>query len=365
MWRRERREGVLVREERRLWDRSNPLVEYSEKEFRRNFRLSKRGILRLVDLVEEDLSRQNNRGSPLTPLQQVCLCMTFLSSGTFQRTAGVIAGASVSCANTTINRVIIAICRQAPDVIKMPTREQMRTTANFFMAKYGLPNFAYGVDGTFVRLGHRPSVQELPNGVHPQDYWSRKQYYSINVQVIGNEKKMIYNLVSRWAGSTNDARVWANSNAKTWTEAQGDFLIAGDSAYPISRTLMKPYHQPQEQNKKFFNKKLSGIRTECTENLIGLWKRRFPALKMGFRTKLMTSCNAAVASGVVHNLTISWDEPEPDSDDEAGEDDDEDAVLDVWEDPRANENVGQGVAAIRASGQAYRDWMLTNFVNDE
>ncbi len=170
-WRRERRDGLLFREERRLWDRSNPLVEFSDTEFRRNFRLTKRGILHLVDLVEEDLQYPDNRGSPLTPLQQVCLCMTFLSSGTFQRTAGVIAGVSVSCANTTINRVITTLCQLAPEVIRMPTREQMRTTANFFMAKYGLPNFAYGVDGTHILLGLRPSEHELPAGVHPQDYW--------------------------------------------------------------------------------------------------------------------------------------------------------------------------------------------------
>ena len=79
--------------------------------------------------------------------------------------------------------------------------------------------------------------------------------------------------------------------------------------------------------------------------------------------RLLTSCNAAVASGVVHNLAISWDEPEPDSDDEDEEDEDEEVELDIWDDPRVNENVGQGVAAIRASGQAYRDWLLTNFVN--
>ncbi len=171
-------------------------------------------------------------------------------------------------------------------------------------------------------------------------------------------------MVARWAGSTNDARVWANSNAKVWTEAQGDFLVAGDSAYPISRTLIKPYHQPQEQDKKIFNKKLSAIRTWCTENLIGLWKRRFPALKMGLRTKLLTSCNTAVASGVVHNLAILWDEPEPESDDEDEDDENEEVELDIWEDPRANENVGQGVAAIRASGQAYRDWLRTNFCHE-
>jgi hypothetical protein len=43
-------------------------------------------------MIGDNLQFRNQRGNPLTPLQQVCLTMTFFASGTFQRTAGFISG---------------------------------------------------------------------------------------------------------------------------------------------------------------------------------------------------------------------------------------------------------------------------------
>jgi hypothetical protein len=64
-------------------------------------------------------------------------------------------------------------------------------------------------------------------GIACQDYWSRKQFFSINVQILGNETKKICNIVARWAGSTHDARVWNNCNAKVWMDQHPEYMIAG------------------------------------------------------------------------------------------------------------------------------------------
>ena len=53
------------------------------------------------------------------------------------------------------------------------------------------------------------------------------QFYSINVQILGDEKKKIRNIVARWAGSTHDARIWSNCDAKRIFENQSEFMIAG------------------------------------------------------------------------------------------------------------------------------------------
>ena len=86
-------------------------------------------------------------------------------------------------------------------------------------------------------------------------------------------------------------RVWRNSEDKFVLESQKDFMVAGDSAYSISPTLMKPYKvrykvkdscaglklstshylkNPSTRKQRNFNKALSALRTVTTENVIGM-----------------------------------------------------------------------------------------------
>lgn len=113
---------------------------------------------------------------------------------------------------------------------------------------------------------------------------------------------------------------------------------------------MKPYFRPQEPEKRRFNYKLSAIRTICTENVIGLWKRRFPCLRMGIRTKLSTACDIVVATAVLHNLALQWGEPEPVDGDFQDEDD-----LD------RSQPSNRSATAVRVAGQLKRDWLANNF----
>ena len=57
-------------------------------------------------------------------------------------------------------------------------------------------------------------------GMHPQDWWGRKQFYAMNGQCVGDFSKKIRNVVAKWSASTLDARVWRNSQAKTNIEIQ-------------------------------------------------------------------------------------------------------------------------------------------------
>lgn len=93
----------------------------------------------------------------------------------------------------------------------------------------------------------------------------------------------IYNL-SKYINAVNYFR------AKEIMESQDQYCIVGDSAYPLTRTLMKPYGNPRGRDangrrlrlapeKRVFNTALCGLRTVATENVIGLLKQRFPILR--------------------------------------------------------------------------------------
>lgn len=64
--------------------------------FSRHYRFTKEGVLRLTDLFEPYLRERDARGSPLTPVQRVCLVLSYYGGGHFQHTSGLIAGSKES-----------------------------------------------------------------------------------------------------------------------------------------------------------------------------------------------------------------------------------------------------------------------------
>ena len=142
-------------------------------------------------------------------------------------------------------------------------------------------------------------------------------------------EKYILDVDCSWPGSTHDSRVWNRSAVKAYMERQRRFCIAGDSGYPISEVLMKPYptaEGAQCPRKRLFNKRISGLRTVMSENIYGVLKRRFPILK-SMRTDLVLSQKIVIVTAVLFNIARMWKDDGPDIDEDTDSDDgDEDAV---------------------------------------
>jgi hypothetical protein len=133
------------------------------------------------------------------------------------------------------------------------------------------------------------------------------------LQVVANDEKIIYDVDCDWPGCAHDARIWRRSAAKHVLEQQALYFIAGDSAYPIGPILMKPFSTAEaavDETKRLFNQRLSGLRTVMTENVYGVWKRRFPCLRE-MRNHLPTAKKIIVATAILHNLSIFWNDEVP------------------------------------------------------
>ena len=321
----------------------------SDQEFKRHFRLSKNSVTRLCDMLEDDLRFDTNRGMPISPIVQICITLNHYGGGHYQRITGWCAGVSQNGARRSLQRVTEALVRRKGQFVYMPDGDTMQSTAERMQDKFHLPRFAFAVDGCQVKFTSAP--RKLPPNMFAQSFWCRKQYYSINVQLIGNDK-YIYDLDVGWPGSTHDARVWSRSMVKRHLEQQKRFLLAGDSGYPISENLVKPYSTQESANdprKRLFNRRLSGLRTMMSECLYGVWKARFPILK-NLRTDFVFSQKIVVATAILFNLARMWDDPDPDP-----EEDDEDA--DGAEEDDGDQVVVQDAApaTIRMRGKTLRD----------
>ncbi len=159
-------------------------------------------------------------------------------------------------------------------------------------------------------------------------------------------------------------------------EGQHFYLLAGDSAYPISGYLVKPFSVAEagrDASKRQFNERLSGLRTAMTENVYGRWKRSFQCLNH-LRCHLPLAQDVILATAILHNIRIRWNAEslrEEEEDDSAGDSSsDEEVVQDVEladvlrEEVEAEEHLGPngdavpGDAARRQQGIQVRDVLL-------
>ena len=58
----------------------------------------------------------------------------------------------------------------------------------------------------------------------------------------------------------------------------------------------------KKRRERRFNYRLSVFRVLCTEHIYGVWKNRFPALRLGLRMQLKYTCEAIVATAILHNI---------------------------------------------------------------
>lgn len=325
--------------------------------FKRHFRFSKYGFEELLKMLAPILTHPSRRGGGLDPAIQLQAGLNHLAGRQFQRTTGLTYGASQGNARDCLVRVVDAVITLKEQYIYMPSPRERRETSDHFFSLKGLKGFAWGIDGTHCFFNGKP--RGVPEGMDPQRFFSRKQRYSINVQVVGNEKR-ICDIDCRWPGRSVDSTIYHFSQVKQHMESQVTYKCAADSGYGISQIIVKPYTTLEAINdprKKLFNHKLSSIRTIMTENIFGRWKQRFPIL-MDLRTEVTLSQKIILATAILHNIATLWSEELPDGEVENGDENEaeHEAENDIVVNYELNEN------AIRDLGQVEREIMLNEYI---
>lgn len=130
--------------------------------------------------------------------------------------------------------------------IRWPRGQEVAAAQQHFHQLAGFPGVVGAVDGTHVRI-QAPSVHEAA-------YINRKNYHSINVQVIVAADCRILDVVANWPGGTHDSRILRESTiGREMERGVHPGLLLGDSGYPCRRWLMTPYLQPQNRPQARYN----------------------------------------------------------------------------------------------------------------
>jgi hypothetical protein len=221
-------------------------------------------------------------------------------------------------------RVMLAILSLKNSLVVWPTEESRKIIHSGFKNIGGFENVIGAIDGTHIILANAPLKQ-------PEIYWNRKKKYSIQCQGIVNHHGVFIDYEIGWPGSVHDAKVYRNSyfyqNVSTLIEGW-DYLL-GDSAYPLSSFLIKPFNNPENTLQTQFNITHS-LHRVIVENAFGRFKNRFSSLKELNVKKVSTAVQLTECCIILHNFletnNDNWDEldilDDDDNNNDNGESDD-------------------------------------------
>lgn len=140
-----------------------------------------------------------------------------------------------SIVSRDIHRVAGALCRHLSQTMMFPSHHEQDAIQTSFFRKAGFPRISGIIDGTHVKMPR----------MHEDQYVNRKNYHSINVQVVCDHLSRIRNVVASWPGSTHDSRILSESKIGRDFEAGiHSGLLLGDSGYPCRPWIMTPFMNP-------------------------------------------------------------------------------------------------------------------------
>ena len=251
-----------------------------------------------------------------------------LAHGNSYSTIGPVFNVGKSTVIEAVQDVVNGLFEIRNEHIKFPeTLAQVTTSIETFSELTDLPNVVGAIDGSHVRI--KAPVDSAP------DYFSRYQQHDFIIQAVVNGKKLFLDFACGYPGSMHDGRVLRRSRIFRKAEQReiltiptvnvsgreiGPYLV-GNSAYPLSPWLMKPFPDgTRDPDEIRFNKELSSARVKV-ECAFGVLKNRWRILIKRFDSSVDFAIRCAVACAVLHNICLrngdDWDEGEDDGGDQS------------------------------------------------
>lgn len=145
---------------------------------------------------------------------------------------------------------------------------------------------------------------QSPGGENAEVFRNRKNWFSINTQVIGDANLKICDIVARWPGSVHDTTIFNDSNIRGRFEVNefAPYCLVGDGGYPCRPYLLTPMNAQTPPQQRYNTAQIAT--RNPVERLFGVWKRRFPCLSVGMNLKPEKVCHVIVATAVLHNICI-------------------------------------------------------------
>lgn len=326
------------------------LPKYDDCRFKIITRMDPVNFQKLVSMLITHPIFHNNSNNPQAPVE-LQLAVFLRRIGSKEDVFGICSkfGIAEGTVYLYCKRIMIAIFSLKKTLVKWPTGEVKQSTLEGFKNIGGMENVIGAIDGSHIGLANAPLKQ-------PETYWNRKKRYSIQLQGIVDYRGVFIDYEIGWPGSVHDAKVYKNSyfyqNVSKIIE--GEEFLLGDSAYPLSTFLIKPFINPQIPSQIQFNI-IHSLHRVVIENAFGRLKNRFIALKELNARKISIVVHLTECAIILHNFL----ELNNDNIEELYEEDDDDDN----DDSDSDDEINQNEIVMRREGERKREQLMYQIIN--
>ncbi|MCO5576370.1 hypothetical protein L7F22_030180 [Adiantum nelumboides] len=178
------------------------------------------------------------------------------------------------------------------------------TLAREFEAARGIPFVVGAIDGS-----HIPIIAPRDNHV---DYFNRKGFHSILLQLTVAANCSIWNYDVGWAGSGHDSLNFSRSDIgqACARDELGNYCLVGDYAYPARPYMLVPFKGCKEElsRLKYYWNFIQSSTRMPVERAFGMLKARFRVLLKRCDMNLRYVPDLVAACLVLHNICIQHGE---------------------------------------------------------
>ena len=292
---------------------------FVEEWWKENFRISRNTFRFIVRLVGPDLAKEDTNMRKALPVEKrIAVALWRLATGDTYRSTSLQFGVGRTTALKAKKEFCKILAKKAGEFIKFPiTEAEAAAKICSFTNKSSFPQVVGAIDGTHIPLKSVPRRERV-------EYFNRKQDYSIVLQGVADASFRFLDVSTGYPGSIHDARILRMSRLH-WKVSQGDWLkgpikqigpvevgplLVGDSAYPLSLWLMKPFKQTATliEEQVHYNKALRQARV-VVEQAYGILKGRWRNLLKPMEEHISTASTTIMACCVLHNICINVGDP--------------------------------------------------------
>ncbi|KOB76687.1 Uncharacterized protein OBRU01_02427, partial [Operophtera brumata] len=261
---------------------------------------------------------------PAEVCELVLMALLFYATGSYQRPIGVAKNLCQKSCSRFLEEVTQALIHpqmMMKYIVFPQTPLDRLAVSQQFYNKYGFPGIIGCIDCSHIKIFKPPAVEE-------HLYFCRKNYHSMNVQMICDSNYRILNVNPKYGGSHHDSFIWENSVVNEYVQNlhQNNEMVwlLGDSGYAQRPWLMTPFSNVAADSPEgFYNQK--HIRARVTiENTFGRLKNRWRCLCKDrvLHYKPAKCAQIIQACCILYNIALDFGVPEPDggSDDEGAVD---------------------------------------------